>query len=260
MTRDALHEIKQQFTRTADVYARMRQTTDERGLDALVAIGRPEPTTRALDVACGPGFLTLALAKRCAEVTGLDATEAFLSLARAEAGTRGLTNVRFESGDAEQLPFADGQFDLVTCRAAFHHFPHPERVIGEMARVTASDGRIVVADMLGSEDVEQARRHDRIERLCDPTHERALPESRFAEIFEQAGLVIRQRFASTLDYRVEEWIDHGAPDEAVRRQIVSLFEAELDDDRTGLRVRRENDVLHFTHRTVTFLLEHAAQE
>ena len=90
MTRDALHEINHQFMRTAEVYARMRQNTDERGLDALVAMGRPTPSARALDVACGPGFLTLALAKRCAEATGLDATEAFLSLARAEAEARGL--------------------------------------------------------------------------------------------------------------------------------------------------------------------------
>jgi ubiquinone/menaquinone biosynthesis C-methylase UbiE len=258
MTRDSLHEIKQQFTRTAEIYARMRQTTNERGLDGLVAIGEPAPTARALDVACGPGFLTLALGKRCAEATGLDATEAFLALARTEAEARGLKNVRFEAGDAEQLPFASGQFDLVTCRAAFHHFPHPERVIGEMARVTATDGRIVVADMLGSENVEQARRHDRIERLCDPTHERALPESRFAELFEQAGLAIRRRIESTLDYEVDEWIDHGAPEDAVRRQIVALFESNLPDDRTGLCVRRDNDVLHFTHRTAAFVLEHAA--
>jgi ubiquinone/menaquinone biosynthesis C-methylase UbiE len=255
-TRGDLASIQRQFTRTADVYARMRQTTDERGLDALVAIGEASGSKRALDVACGPGFLTLALAKRCREAIGLDATDAFLALARDEAKRRELANVRFEQGDAEHIPFETGCFDLVTCRAAFHHFPRPERVIAEMARVTAPGGRIVVADLLGSEVAEQAELHDRIERLCDPTHARALPESEFMRIFQSAGLALSRNLLSTLDYDLDEWIDHGAPDEAARRQIVSIMESDLEAGRTGLAVRRENARLRFSHRTAAFVLVH----
>lgn len=257
--RDDLAGIRRQFTRTADVYARMRQTTDARGLDALVAIGEASDSARALDVACGPGFLTLALAKRCREAIGLDATDAFLALARDEAKRRDLDNVRFERADVEEIPFAAGCFDLVTCRAAFHHFPRPQRVIAEMARVTAPGGRIVVADLLGSEDAGQAELHDRIERLCDPTHARALPESEFMRIFEVAGLEVSRNLQSSLDYDLDEWIDHGAPDEATRRQIVALMEADLEPARTGLAVRREHDRLRFSHRTAAFVLVHAAE-
>jgi ubiquinone/menaquinone biosynthesis C-methylase UbiE len=258
MTQEQLGRIQAQFTRTADVYARMRQTADERSLDALVAIAAAPETARALDVACGPGFLTLALAKRCAEATGFDATDAFLALARAEAEQRGLRNVRFEQGDAEALPYPDGAFDLVTCRAAFHHFPRPERVLAEMARVTAPGGRVLVADMLGSEDAEQAELHDRIERLCDPTHERALPLSEWRRLFARAGLGVVREIPSKLEYALDEWIAHGAPEEAARQQIVALMEGSLEGDRTGLAVRREDDGLHFTHRTAAFVLEHSA--
>lgn len=259
MSREQLDRIQEQFTRTADVYARMRQTTDARTLDGLVAIARPPATARALDVACGPGFLTLALAARCAEATGFDATGAFLDLARAEAERRGLSNVRFEQGDAEALPFDDGAFDLVTCRAAFHHFPRPERVLGEMVRVLARGGRIVVADMLGSEDGAQAALHDRIERLCDPTHERALPASALHRLFAEAGLETVLEIPSKLDYDLEEWIDHGAPSEAVRREIVVLMEDALEGDRAGLSLRRENGALRFSHRTAAFVLARAGE-
>jgi ubiquinone/menaquinone biosynthesis C-methylase UbiE len=254
---EQLERIQDQFTRTADIYARMRQATDERSLDALVALCDPPQGTRALDVACGPGFLTLALARRCAQATGFDATDAFIELARAEAMERGQSNLRYRQGDALALPFDDGAFGLVTCRAAFHHFPSPEKILAEMCRVSAVGGRILVADLLGNENGEQAALHDRIERLCDPTHERALPATRFHTLFEESGLAIVHDIRSTIGYELTEWIDHGAPPEGDRREIVALMEASIQGDRAGLDVRREDGRLHFRHCTAAFVLEHA---
>jgi ubiquinone/menaquinone biosynthesis C-methylase UbiE len=253
-----LSRIQDQFTRTADVYARMRQTTDERDLDAIVAIADPKSSARALDVACGPGFLTLALARRCAEATGFDATDAFLDLARKEARDRGQDNIQFQQGNAEALPYDDGAFDLVTCRAAFHHFPEPDRVLAEMTRVAAPGGRVLVADLLGSESDEQAQLHDRVERLCDPTHTRALPASEFSHLFANAGLVSVRDIHSSLDYDLDEWIAHGAPDDESRREIVALMESWVAEDPADLRVRREDGGLRFSHQTALFVLEHAS--
>ena len=197
----------------------------------------------------------MAFAKHSAEVVGFDATDAFIELARAEAAQRGLRNVRFQHGDAEQLPFSDGHFDIVSCRAAFHHFSRPARVLAEMIRVLATAGRVVVADLLGSEEPEQARLHDRIEQLCDPTHVRALPISEFKRIFAAFGLRIAAKRHGTIDYDLEEWISHGAPEEAARREILSLMESCLADDRAGLRVRREGGRLRFSHHGAAFVLE-----
>ncbi len=252
-----LDRIRAQFTRTADVYSRMRQTRDERGLDALVALSGAGSADRVLDVACGPGFLTMAFAKSCAQVTGFDATDAFIELARAEARDRGLDNLHFEHGDAQRLPFAEASFDVVSCRAAFHHFPHPDRVLAEMIRVLAPGGRVLVADLLGSEDVQRAEVHDRIEQLCDPTHVRALPASEFARLFAEADLTTVRELPSTLDYELDEWIAHGAPEEAGRKEIVSLMESCLENDRAGLNVRREDGQLSFSHRVALFVLERA---
>ena len=257
MTDPHLDHIRKQFTRTAEVYAQMRQTTDERGLEALVGLSGATPEDRALDVACGPGFLTLALARRCAETTGFDATDAFLGMARAEAEDRGLCNVRFENGDAEHLPFPDASFEVVTCRAAFHHFSRPARVLAEMARVSAPKGRILVADLLGSEDTAQAELHDQIERLCDPTHVRALPVSEFSGLFADAALTTLHDIRSTVDYELNEWIAHGAPEEEARREILFLMESCLAEDRAGLRVRKEDGCLRFTHQVAAFVLERA---
>jgi len=249
-----LDRIREQFTRQADAYSRMRQITDERGLAALVALAGTRPEDRALDVACGPGFLTLAFAERCAEAVGFDATPVFVARASAEAARRGLTNVRFENGDAERLPFADASFEVVACRAAFHHFPRPERVLAEMKRVARPGGRLLVADMVSDEDAAKRAYQDRIERLCDPTHVRALAESEFDALFAAAGLGVIARPKSSFDYDVDEWIAHGAPGPEAVREIETLLAASLETDRCGLRVRREEQKLRFSHSAVAFVL------
>src|SRR5258705_10210978 len=130
-----LERIRAQFGRMADVYARMRQTTDEKSLNALVSISGADAKARVLDVACGPGFLTMAFAARCGSAVGCDATEPFLLMARAEAAQRRLDNIEFRSGNAQALPFDDGVFDIVSCPAAFPHFAPPHQVLAPMTPV-----------------------------------------------------------------------------------------------------------------------------
>lgn len=254
MTESHIERIRAQFTRQADAYAEMEQTHDRRAHDGLVALAATQPSDRVLDVACGPGFLTLAFAARCGDAVGVDATDNWLGRAAAEAERRGLDNARFQAGDATALPFPAARFDVVACRAAFHHFPEPARVLAEMARVAAPDARIVIADMLGSEDPARATRHDEIERLCDPTHVRAIPASEWLELFAAAGLETTRNLPGEMAYDLEEWMAHGGPDEAAAREIRARIEASLAGDATDLAVTRADGRLRFRHRVAVFVL------
>jgi ubiquinone/menaquinone biosynthesis C-methylase UbiE len=252
-----LDRIRAQFGKQAEVYARMRQTTDERGLKGIVQLSGADDRSRVLDVACGPGFLSMAFAARCRAVIGIDATEQFLAMARTEAESRGLRNIEFRSGNAEALPFKEGEFDLVACRAAYHHFPRPARVLAEMARVAGPGGHLVIADMLSSEDPEQAAYHNRLDRLCDPTHVRALPPSEFERLFADAGLSVQTRITVSIDIEVDEWIAHGAPDAAAEAEIRALLADSLDTDRCGLNLRRQNGQLWFSYPSGVFVVARA---
>jgi ubiquinone/menaquinone biosynthesis C-methylase UbiE len=253
-----LERIRAQFGKQADVYARMRQATDETSLNALVSLCGGGADARVLDVACGPGFLTMAFAARCASAVGVDATEPFLAMARAEAAHRGLRNIEFRAGNAEQLPFGDREFDVVSCRAAFHHFARPERVLAEMVRVAARDGCLLIADMLSSEDATKADYHNRMERLCDPSHVRALTSSDFARAFGAAGVVPRFQTVVPLDQEMEEWLTHGGPDAARAEQARAMMTASLDVDRCGLNVRRQGGAVWFSYPGAVFVLERVA--
>ena len=248
-----LDKVREQFTRQAEVYARMRHASDPAAFRDLVRLAQLQPHHTVLDVACGPGFLTMTLAQYCAHAVGVDVTDKFLALAQAEAARRGLGNVTFQEGDAGHLPFADATFDRVVCRAAFHHMPQPARTLAEMTRVAKRDGRLLILDMLASDDPQKAAYHNRLERLCDPSHARALSEAEFEGLFASAGLHVVARPKSPLRISVDEWLKHGGPAEAVAHEIVGLIEESLDGDRTGLRIERENRTLYFNHTLVTFV-------
>src|ERR1700724_2912956 len=95
---------------------------------------RGRGTLEALDVGCGTGFLSLELAGRGHRVTGVDFAPQMLAEARKKAVAQGLA-VRFEEGDAEQLRFVAGSFDLVMTRHVLWTLPHPEQAVDEWIRV-----------------------------------------------------------------------------------------------------------------------------
>jgi len=103
----------------------------------------------ALDVGCGPGVITRAVARACpgAEVIGLDGSPD--RVARAAAGAADTPNVRFMEGSATELPFPDDAFDLIWCRFVLEYLPDPLRAVQEMARVCRPGGTVLLQDLDG---------------------------------------------------------------------------------------------------------------
>jgi ubiquinone/menaquinone biosynthesis C-methylase UbiE len=99
----------------------------------------------ALDCGCGTGFLSFELAARGHRVTGVDFAPSMLEQARAKMAGRPGT-VAFEQGDAEQLRFGPGSFDVVVCRHVLWTLPHPEAAVAEWVRVLRPGGRVAVID------------------------------------------------------------------------------------------------------------------
>lgn len=103
------------------------------------------PGTRLLDVACGAGQLTIPAASRGIRVTALDLASNLVRQARARAAERGLT-ISVDEGDAEELPYPDGSFDVVMSLIGSMFAPRPELVASEMIRVCRSGGRIIMGN------------------------------------------------------------------------------------------------------------------
>jgi ubiquinone/menaquinone biosynthesis C-methylase UbiE len=115
--------------------------------------------SRILEVAPGPGFLAIELARRKAhEIAGLDISHTFVEMARDNAHAQGVA-VDFSQGNASAMPFADGLFDLVCCRAAFKNFSEPVAALNEMFRVLKPGGRAWIIDLRKDAPLEEIDRY-----------------------------------------------------------------------------------------------------
>jgi SAM-dependent methyltransferase len=106
---------------------------------------RIAPGERVLDVACGAGQLALPAARAGAAVTGIDIATNLIEQARSRAQAEGLP-IRFEEGDAEDMPYEDAAFDVVYSLIGAMFAPRPERVAAEFVRVCRPGGRIVMGN------------------------------------------------------------------------------------------------------------------
>src|SRR5262245_43273435 len=111
-----------------------------------IAMRLPE-RARVLEVAPGPGYLAIELARVGPyKITGVDISRSFVRIATIYAQQAGV-EVEFRQGDAAALPFADDSFDFVVCRAAFKNFSDPIGALAEMYRVLRSGGEALIIDM-----------------------------------------------------------------------------------------------------------------
>jgi SAM-dependent methyltransferase len=147
-----------------------------KGIAADVAAGVPAGA-RILEVGCGPGHLSIALADpHGLDVTGIDLDPAMIERARANASRTIDEEGRpsFMAADVASLPFADASFDLVVSTFSMHHWADPTAGLAEVGRVLRPGARALVWDFRpGSRPLLLGRRHDHIP---DPTyHSQGLP-------------------------------------------------------------------------------------
>jgi ubiquinone/menaquinone biosynthesis C-methylase UbiE len=130
-------------------YARIRGTAPQlaavRTHAARLTAELPK-TARILEVAPGPGYLAVELARLGFDVTGVDLSSTFVHLAT-DAARRAGVDARFLRADAADLPLPNGSVDLVVCQAAFKNFGRPVAALDEMHRVLRPGGTAVIGDM-----------------------------------------------------------------------------------------------------------------
>lgn len=221
-----------------------------------VAFAKPQPTELALDVACGPGELVLGLAARVKFARGIDLTYEMLRQAREFQLQRSITNAFFEQGEAEQLPYPDQSFDLITCQCSMHHIPKPQLALREIVRVMKSDGRMMIIDPLAPESDAKFELYNQIETVRDPSHAETLRLTTFLRVFEELGLEIARQSLKRRERSFNDWMLRAGLETKHKRyqEARRLLEESMDGDRAGFSVKQAGDDLTIVHNEGMFLL------
>jgi ubiquinone/menaquinone biosynthesis C-methylase UbiE len=136
------------WDKAAGAYERSWAKQLEPAQTMLLDMAAIEAGVRVLDVACGSGLVTLRAAARIGakgQAIGTDISEQMVAAARENAVRAGLTHVRFERMDAEDLQFEDASFDVVLCALGLMYVPDPRKALREFHRVLRPGGRAVAA-------------------------------------------------------------------------------------------------------------------
>ncbi|HEY0392650.1 MAG TPA: methyltransferase domain-containing protein [Solirubrobacterales bacterium] len=216
--------VREEFTRQSRSFGSSAAMTSAQTLGALIELAPEDRRSRWIDVACGPGVISRAMAARVGSVVAVDLTPAMVEEAGRRAREEGIGNVSFAVGDATALDFADASFDGAITRLSLHHIPAPGRVVAEMARVVRPGGRIVVSDIAADEDGEAAAWREEIERLRDPSHWACQTPERLRRMGAAAGLVVEHEESARVDIDFDEWLARGSGGRAAAGLVARLVD------------------------------------
>lgn len=217
---------QQRFSKFAGKYVTSAVHAKGAELDRLVEIAHPQPEWIVLDIATGGGHTALKFAPFVKRVVATDITPKMLDTAREFIGSQGAKNVTFQLADAEDLPFEAGSFHLVTCRIAPHHFSDCPRFVCEAARVLKTGGMLLVQDHVTSEEEGCAHYVEEFERLRDPGHNLAYPESSWRRMFRDSGLKVEHTEQFIIKHEFLSWAERqGCTPEVIQRLIGMVKDA-----------------------------------
>lgn len=257
---DAERSVQKQFAKNPEKYRDERlfsSGTDlKQMIDALPLTGRE----KVLDIGSGAGHTALAFAPFVKQCIGLDLTEDMVRVATDLARDRRAENVSFRQGNAEQLPFQDASFDIVTCRFAAHHFADVRQVMREVKRVLKTKGIFLLVDHYAPEDEVLDAFINELDRMRDPSHVREYSLSEWERLFAENGFTYEKIYQWDLPIHFSRWIERAGTPPDMEKKIISFLQTAtpLCKDTFKIELDASGDPLSFCLKAV--LLQGMKQE
>ena len=208
MSESRTHEavVNAQFGARAAAYLSSAVHAAGGDLDALAALLRGQSEARVLDVGCGAGHVSFAVAPQVHEVVACDLSPEMLAVVAAAAHERGLANVATREGVAERLPFPEASFDFVLSRYSAHHWGDFDAGLREIARVLKPGGVAAIVDSISPGRPQLDTFLQAIELLRDTSHVRSRSWAEWQAGLAGAGLDPRRALAFKVRLEFDVWV------------------------------------------------------
>ena len=199
-------QVADAFGSTAAAYLTSHVHATGKDLQTLAAEVAATPGVKVLDMGCGAGHASFAVAPHAAAVVAYDLAPQMLATVAAAAIERGFSNITTQQGAAESLPFDDASFDWVISRLSAHHWHDVPQALAEVRRVLKPGGRVIFIDIAGSDHPLLDTHLQAVEVLRDGSHIRDYRADEWIALFAKAGFsaTVRERWRMPLEF--EAWV------------------------------------------------------
>ena len=232
---DVKSQVQKQFRDVAANYRESKVHAAGPDLDRMIETASFGEGARVLDAGCGAGHTAMAFAAVAHQVIACDFTPAMLQQVEALARELGVTNVRAQLADVENLPFPSRHFDLIATRYSAHHWLRPERALAEFLRLLKPDGALLISDIMASEDYAQDTFLQTIELLRDPSHVRDYRISEWRAMLAAAGFASEILMTFDLTLHFATWTRRMNTPRQSADMIKALFNGASDDIRAAFQ-------------------------
>ncbi len=173
----------------------------------------------ALDIGTGNGYTAFTLAKHFRNVVSIDSDPKCLKTAENKALEKNTKNIQFLQMDAHKLKFPDKSFDVITCRAAIHHFDNANKVLAEVYRLLKKEGLLVIMDFCFSEMTKELLAPFSMIREDD--FRRYYTFHEYCDLLENNDFSIEAIYTYTLPRDIKEWA--AVAPSNIQERIINAF-------------------------------------
>jgi SAM-dependent methyltransferase len=212
-------------------------------LTTLAAEVASTPGATVLDLGCGAGHVSFAVAPHARAVTAYDLSPEMLSIVADAARERGLGNIATQQGAVEALPFGDAAFDWVVSRFSAHHWHDLPRALVEVRRVLKPGGRVIFVDVSGPDHPLLDTHLQAVEVLRDGSHVRNYRADEWISLFAGAGFTAQIRERWRLPMKFDPWIARMRTPEVRASAIRSLWRSAPDEVRAYFAVEPDGSFM-----------------
>jgi ubiquinone/menaquinone biosynthesis C-methylase UbiE len=232
-------QVADAFGSTAAAYLTSPTHATGADLRTLAEAIAATPGARVLDMGCGAGHASFAVAPHAGEVIAYDIAPPMLATVESAATDRGLTNIRTQQGAAETLPFDDHSFDWIISRMSAHHWHDVPLALAEVRRVLKPGGQVLFIDVAGVDHPLLDTHIQAIELLRDGSHIRDYRADEWVTLFAAAGFNASIRERWRIDLEFSSWVARMRTPEPRVVAIRSLWESAPDEVRQYFDVQAD---------------------
>lgn len=201
------HEInQQQYQDKSKSY--LNSTVHAKGIEfeKMQGVIQKHQLKQVLDLGCGGGHVSYQIAPFAEQVTAYDLTAEMVQLVVEQAKQKKLNNIVGQQGAAEQLEFEDDHFDGVISRYSAHHWQNIRQAMSEIFRVVKPSGKVILVDILGTQQPILDTFFQSIESIRDPSHVRNYSLTEWTNFAEYAGFQIETIEKQYLNLDFQSWV------------------------------------------------------